>query len=86
VLAEDFDAEESSARLVRRVGGRIYQTYYDSPQSLESKLGMSSSRGLAGIGLWTLGYDGGSGAHWDVIPKSGRAPQSGVGPEASPRA
>src|SRR5919197_1456918 len=63
VLADDFDAAESSARLVRKVDGRIYQTYYDSPASLGPKIRAASSRGLAGVGFWTLGYDGGSGGH-----------------------
>jgi GH18 family chitinase len=68
ILADDFDVQESSGRLVREVGGKVYQTYYDSPRSLETKFGVATSRGLAGVGFWTLGYDGNSGAPWDLIP------------------
>jgi GH18 family chitinase len=68
LVADDFDAQESSARLVREVGGNVYQTYYDSPRSLAAKFGVASQRGLAGVGFWTLGYDGGSGGHWELIP------------------
>lgn len=67
VLAADYDALESSARLVREVDGKIYQTYYDSPASLAAKFALVFRRGLAGIGLWTLGYDGGNPAYWNLI-------------------
>ncbi len=67
VLAADYDAIESSARVVRQVDARIYQTYYDSPASLASKFALVFRRGLAGIGVWTLGYDGGDPAYWNLI-------------------
>lgn len=67
VLAADYDGVESSARLVREVDGKIYQTYYDSPASLAAKFALVFRRGLAGIGLWTLGYDGANPAYWNLI-------------------
>jgi spore germination protein YaaH len=80
VLADDFDAEESSARLVREVHGKVYQTYYDSARSLDAKFGAAAARGLAGIGFWTLGYDGGSGDHWKMLPNAGPNVGPGTGP------
>jgi spore germination protein YaaH len=43
------------------------QTYYDSPRSLIAKFSLAKTRGLAGIGLWALGYDNGSAANWKAI-------------------
>jgi spore germination protein YaaH len=33
--------------------------YYDSPRSLEPKLALADSRGLAGAGFWAIGYERG---------------------------
>lgn len=70
VLASDYDTVESSARLVRRVDGKIYQTYYDSTRSLAAKFALVYSRHLAGIGFWTLGYEGGSDSYWNLVGKT----------------
>jgi len=43
------------------------QTYYDSPTALVAKFLLARSRGLAGIGLWALGYDNGSVGNWKAI-------------------
>jgi hypothetical protein len=66
VLATDMDTVESSARLVRTLGGLIYQTYYDSPASFVPKFGLVFGRGLAGVGFWALGYDRDP-AYWDLV-------------------
>jgi spore germination protein YaaH len=70
ILAADYDTVESSARLVRRVDGKIYQTYYDSTRSFAAKFALVYSRGLAGIGFWTLGYDGGGDNYWNLVGKT----------------
>lgn len=67
VLAHDLDKVESSARLVRTVGASTYQTYYDSPASFGPKFALVFKRGLAGIGFWALGYDGGQAAYWNTV-------------------
>ena len=67
VLGDDTDPVESSARLVRQVGPAIYQTYYDTPATVAPKFALVFSRGLAGIGFWALGYDGGSPAYWNLV-------------------
>jgi hypothetical protein len=67
VLAADIDLVESSARLVRQVGTTIFQTYYDSPASFGPKFALVFGRGLAGVGFWALGYDGGQASYWDAV-------------------
>jgi spore germination protein YaaH len=67
VLAHDLDKVESSARIVRKVGASTYQTYYDTPASFGPKFALVFRRGLAGIGFWALGYDGGQPAYWNLV-------------------
>ena len=69
-VASDYDSVESSARLVRRVNGKVYQTYYDSTRSFAAKFALVYSRGLAGIGFWALGYDGGNDSLWNLVGKT----------------
>ncbi len=51
------------------------QTYYDSPKALQAKFSLAKSRGLAGIGLWALGYDAGSINDWKAIAAVYRSAQ-----------
>jgi putative cell wall-binding protein len=50
--------------------GTWTQTYFDDPTTLRSKYALSSQRGLAGVGIWTLGYDRGVPGFWDAIVAS----------------
>ncbi len=50
------------------------QTYYDSPKALAAKVALARSRGLAGVGLWALGYDNGAAADWQVLAKAFQPP------------
>ncbi len=43
------------------------QVYWDSPQALVAKFSLARTSGLAGVGLWALGYDGGSISDWKAI-------------------
>jgi spore germination protein YaaH len=43
------------------------ETYYDSPRSLSAKYGLAVSHGLAGVGMWALGYDQGQTGYWAVL-------------------
>jgi spore germination protein YaaH len=64
-----YDPVEASAWLMTwNRAARVWrQTYYDSPKSLIAKFSLAKTRGLAGIGLWALGYDNGSAANWQAI-------------------
>ena len=52
------------------------QTYYDSPKALQVKFNLAKKRGLAGIGLWALGYDAGSIHDWKAIAAVYRPPRT----------
>ena len=43
------------------------QTYFDDPFTLRTKYTLAASRGLAGVGIWTLGYDRGVPGYWNSI-------------------
>jgi chitinase len=87
ILAWDVDKVETSARLVRRVNGVIYQTYYDTPATLVPKLTLALSRRLAGAGFWTLGYERGVPGYWDAVGQVfGRPTVRLVRPAPSPTA
>ena len=43
------------------------QVFYDTPTSLRPKYAYAISRGLAGVGIWALGYDRGVAGYWDLL-------------------
>jgi spore germination protein YaaH len=43
------------------------QVFYDTPTSLGPKYAYAVSRGLAGVGIWALGYDRGLPGYWDLL-------------------
>lgn len=43
------------------------ETYFDDPSTLLTKYRLAAGRGLAGVGIWTLGYDRGLPAYWDAL-------------------
>ena len=43
------------------------QVFYDTPTSLSPKYAYAVSRGLAGVGIWALGYDRGLPGYWDLL-------------------
>ena len=46
------------------------QTYFDDPVTLRAKYELAARRGLAGVGIWTLGYDRGVAGYWNAIVAS----------------
>ncbi|TAJ98963.1 MAG: hypothetical protein EPO36_13660 [Chloroflexota bacterium] len=63
-------AEGSKWFAIQDSAGTWTQTYFDDPATLRAKYGLASQRGLAGVGIWTLGYDRGVGGYWDAIVAS----------------
>lgn len=57
----DADPVEGSARVTwyQPDRGSWFQTYYDTPATLRAKYLLAHQAGLAGVGMWTLGYDWG---------------------------
>jgi spore germination protein YaaH len=55
----DTDPFEGSARVTwfQPDRGSWFQTYYDTPATLRAKYLLAHEEQLAGVGMWTLGYD-----------------------------
>ena len=49
--------------------GSWNQCFIDDAYSLEKRLNLIHQRGLAGLGIWALGYDDGYSDYWNVIEK-----------------
>jgi hypothetical protein len=43
------------------------QVFFDTPRSLRPKYEYAVARGLAGVGIWALGYDRGLPGYWDLL-------------------
>ena len=43
------------------------ETYFDDETSLRAKYGLAVNDGLAGVGMWALGYDRGQPGYWEAI-------------------
>ena len=43
------------------------ETYFDDPATLGARYVLAAGRGLAGIGIWALGYDEGRTDYWNAI-------------------
>ncbi len=72
-----YDAVEQSVVLLRYDDARRtwVQTYYDDPTSLKPKMQLAIDRGLAGVGIWALGYDRGQPGYWELLAELFRGPQ-----------
>jgi len=64
-----YDQLESVSFLAVPDGDAFTAIYYDTPQSLTPKLVLADDRGLAGAGLWALGYDRGQPAFGDLVKR-----------------
>jgi putative cell wall-binding protein/spore germination protein YaaH len=64
-----YDAVESSAwYAVQDPTTKAWsETYFDDETSLRAKYGLAVSDGLAGVGMWALGYDAGQPGYWEAI-------------------
>ena len=51
-------------------GGGWHQCFVNDESSLERRYRMVNRRGLAGIGIWALGYDNGYTELWDLIQQN----------------
>ncbi len=66
-----YDATEDSAVLFVPDGPEWTAIYYETPTSLEPKLTLADDRGLAGAGLWALGYERGLPGYTELIGRFG---------------
>ena len=49
--------------------GKIVQVYYENSRSLSLKYDLVNKSGLAGVGIWALGYDGDLPDYWELLYK-----------------
>lgn len=47
--------------------GSKHQVWYDGPETLKSKIDLATGKGLLGVGVWALGYEGGYSDLWKVF-------------------
>lgn len=62
-----WDDIAKSPWLTYEQSGAIKQIYYEDARSLEEKLKFATGRGLSGIAIWALGYEGDYQEPWQVI-------------------
>ena len=55
--------------------GATRQVYFENIESLAIKYDLAKAKGLAGIGIWALGYDGGYQELWGLLGETFRASQ-----------
>jgi spore germination protein YaaH len=80
------DPVEQVAFLAIPDGAVWRAVYYDTPATLAPKLALADDRGLAGAGLWALGYDRGLSGYRELIGdfRAGRLADSGTPASAPP--
>ena len=47
--------------------GVVYRTYFDDAETLKEKINWLINQGIAGVGIWALGYDNGQMDIWEMI-------------------
>jgi spore germination protein YaaH len=52
------------------LNGDVYKCYFDNDESLAKKYKWLIRQGVAGVGIWALGYDHGSKDFWKMIEKN----------------
>jgi spore germination protein YaaH len=65
-----FDAPTASAWYRYSIDTIMHQVWFDDSMSLALKYDLVRSRGLGGIGIWALGYEGGRGEIWRGIEQA----------------
>ncbi len=79
-----FDSLFVSAWSPYQVAGSWRQLWYDDELSLEAKYRFALGEGLAGVGMWALGYDAGRTELWDLLRSMFLIPNSVASGENAP--
>ncbi len=68
-LTTNFDPLEQTGWFARydTTNSTWCEAYYDTPGSLTAKYQLAISNGMAGVGMWALGYDQGLTGYWNAI-------------------
>lgn len=63
-----FDSASMTPWIAQHLVDTIWrQTWFDDRRSLRSKYELAVMKGIAGVGIWALGYDGGYRDMWDAL-------------------
>lgn len=62
-----WEPQSSTPYLVYRSDSVWKECWYDDEESLGAKYDLVRMKGLAGVGIWALGYDAGRGELWDAL-------------------
>lgn len=62
-----WDAQSSTPYYIYDIDSWWHQVWYDDEESLGLKYDLVKMKGLAGIGIWALGYDASRNELWDLI-------------------
>ena len=65
-----WDLHSSTPYYAYQLDSTWHQCWYDDPESLRKKYELTEMKGLAGIGIWALGYDGSRSELWDLLRQS----------------
>jgi len=64
-----YDSTSQSNYYTYSEGGKSFICFYDNPRSIKKKYEWAGQQGLAGVGIWALGYDDGHKDMWDALDK-----------------
>lgn len=67
VRGRQWDADGFVPYFVYTNASVVHQCWYDDEESLGLKYDMVNAKGIGGIGIWALGYDGGRTELWELI-------------------
>jgi spore germination protein YaaH len=69
-IQEHWDKNALEPYLTYEEDNKIFTVYYENAESITYKLDYVNQLNLAGIAIWSLGYEGNSRDLWDVIQQS----------------
>ena len=74
-----YDADSHTPYYHKEKDGKLWQVWFDDPESFGEKLAYIEAQDLGGIGLWALGYEGQAEGYWEQIALhlSAAAPDGG---------
>lgn len=64
-----YDTLSQSSYYFYTEKGKSYVCFYDNPRSVRHKYEWAGKQGLAGVGIWALGYDSGRNDMWHALNK-----------------
>lgn len=68
-IEKHWDTVAMSPWLIYKQSGAIKQIYYEDDRSIKAKIDFVKDRGLGGVSLWALGYEGKYKDVWDLFTK-----------------